>query len=121
MPCKLRQDLPCPHRCIDYYFALWLRSCYNKLLLMKTCVLRIDCCLDSSLSCTTFLTTCACAQLYVAHLDPRASEEDVRQLFSNHGNVLHVRIIQDRDTGMSKGYGFVTMAAPNMAQVCCSL
>ena len=22
MPCKLRQDLPCPHRCIDYYFAL---------------------------------------------------------------------------------------------------
>ncbi|CAK0783328.1 hypothetical protein CVIRNUC_006527 [Coccomyxa viridis] len=56
------------------------------------------------------------SKLYVAHLDPRASEEDVRQLFSNHGNVLHVRIIQDRDTGMSKGYGFVTMAAPNMAQ-----
>jgi RNA recognition motif-containing protein len=55
--------------------------------------------------------------LYVAHLDPRASEEDVRKLFSNHGAVLHVRIIQDRDTGQSKGYGFVTMGAPNMAQV----
>lgn len=56
-------------------------------------------------------------QLYVAHLDPRASEEDVRTLFSAHGAVLHVRIIQDRDTGQSKGYGFVTMGAPNMAQV----
>ena len=88
---------------------------------IKTCVMQVDCCSDSSLLCATFLTVCACAQLYVAHLDPRASEEDVRQLFSNHGNVLHVRIIQDRDTGMSKGYGFVTMAAPNMAQVCRSL
>ena len=55
--------------------------------------------------------------MYVAHLDPRASEEDVRTLFSNHGAVLHVRIIQDRETGQSKGYGFVTMGAPNMAQV----
>ena len=58
-----------------------------------------------------------CLQLYVAHLDPRASEEDVRQLFSAHGAVMHARIIQDRDTGQSKGYGFVTMGTPNMAQV----
>ena len=56
-------------------------------------------------------------QLYVAHLDPRAGEEDVRQLFSAHGAVMHVRIIQDRDTQQSKGYGFVTMGTPNMAQV----
>ena len=41
----------------------------------------------------------------------------MRTLFSNHGAVLHVRIIQDRETGQSKGYGFVTMGAPNMAQV----
>ena len=56
----------------------------------------------------------------MAHLDPRASEEDVRQLFSAHGAVMHVRIIQDRDTGQSKGYGFVTMGTPNMAQVGCA-
>lgn len=53
----------------------------------------------------------------MAHLDPRASEEDVRQLFSAHGAVMHVRIIQDRDTGQSRGYGFVTMGTPGMAQV----
>ena len=53
----------------------------------------------------------------MAHLDTRASEEDVRTLFSAHGAVMHVRIIQDRESGQSKGYGFVTMGAPNMAQV----
>jgi splicing factor 1 len=37
-------------------------------------------------------------------------------MFSAYGPVLNVRIIMDRDTGQSKGYGFVTMAAPNMAQ-----
>ena len=57
------------------------------------------------------------AQVYVAHLDQRASEEDVRAMFSPFGPVLNVRIIIDRDTGASKGYGFVTMAAPAMAQV----
>ncbi|EIE23452.1 RNA-binding domain-containing protein, partial [Coccomyxa subellipsoidea C-169] len=55
-------------------------------------------------------------QVYVAHLDPRASEEDVRAMFSPFGPVLNVRIIVDRETGQSKGYGFVTMSAPGQAQ-----
>ena len=55
-------------------------------------------------------------QVYVAHLDQRASEDDVKAMFAPFGPVLNVRIIVDRDTGQSKGYGFVTMAAPAMAQ-----
>lgn len=52
----------------------------------------------------------------MAHLDQRASEDDVQAMFAPFGPVLNVRIIVDRDTGASKGYGFVTMAAPAMAQ-----
>jgi hypothetical protein len=61
-------------------------------------------------------TGCA-RQVYVAHLDQRAGEEDIRAMFAPFGPVLNVRIIVDRETGASKGYGFVTMAAPAMAQV----
>lgn len=49
--------------------------------------------------------------LYVGNLPYRANEIAVRQLFQQHGRVVNVRLMKDRDTGKRKGYGFVEMAA----------
>ncbi len=46
-------------------------------------------------------------KLYVGNLPYNASEDDLRNLFSQHGSVDSVAIITDRDTGRSKGFGFV--------------
>jgi RNA recognition motif-containing protein len=50
-------------------------------------------------------------KLYVGNLPGSASEEDVRALFSTVGVVRYVRVIADRDTGQSRGFGFVDMAS----------
>jgi RNA recognition motif-containing protein len=46
-------------------------------------------------------------KLYVGNLPYSTSEEDLRNLFSQYGNVESVAVITDRDTGRSKGFGFV--------------
>ena len=46
-------------------------------------------------------------KLYVGNISYQTQESDLTELFSKHGNVTSVRIIQDRDTGRSKGFGFV--------------
>lgn len=48
-------------------------------------------------------------KLYVGNLPFSASEEDVRVLFSQYGEILSVSIISDRDTGRPRGFGFVEM------------
>ena len=48
--------------------------------------------------------------IFVAKLNYRTSVESLRALFENFGEVESVKIIMDRDTGRSKGYGFVEMA-----------
>ncbi|MCM8543113.1 MAG: RNA-binding protein, partial [Lentisphaeraceae bacterium] len=48
--------------------------------------------------------------IYVGNLPYTANEEDLKELFSNHGEVTSVRIITDRDTGQSKGFGFIDMS-----------
>ncbi len=45
--------------------------------------------------------------LYVGNLPWAATEEEIKTIFSDHGNVLDCRIITERATGRSKGYGFV--------------
>jgi hypothetical protein len=45
--------------------------------------------------------------LFVGSLDFDANEDDLRQLFSQDGEVLSVRLIVERDSGHSKGYGYV--------------
>lgn len=45
--------------------------------------------------------------LYVGNLPWAATEEEIKTVFSDHGNVLDCRIITERATGRSKGYGFV--------------
>ncbi len=49
------------------------------------------------------------AKIYVGNLPWSTSEDDLRQLFAEHGEVQSVAIIVDRDTGRSRGFGFVEM------------
>ena len=48
-------------------------------------------------------------QLYVGNLDYGTTEESLRELFASCGEVVSTKIITDRDTGRSKGFGFVEM------------
>jgi RNA recognition motif-containing protein len=55
-------------------------------------------------------------KLYVGNLPFSATEEDLRSLFAQAGAVGEVTVITDRDTGRSKGFGFVEMATDQEAQ-----
>ncbi len=48
--------------------------------------------------------------IYVGNLPFNATEEDVRALFERHGTVESVKLINDRETGKPRGFGFVDMA-----------
>lgn len=47
--------------------------------------------------------------IYVGNLPWSATEEQVQELFSAHGNVISVKLITDRETGRARGFGFVEM------------
>jgi cold-inducible RNA-binding protein len=47
--------------------------------------------------------------IYVTNLAYTTTEEELSQLFEPYGSVESVRIITDRDTGRSRGFGFVEM------------
>jgi cold-inducible RNA-binding protein len=49
-------------------------------------------------------------KLYVGNLSYDSTAEDVRTLFAGAGEVVDVAIIMDRETGRSRGFGFVEMA-----------
>jgi RNA recognition motif-containing protein len=48
-------------------------------------------------------------KIYVGNIPFRANEEDIRQLFEQHGAVHTVTLINDRETGRPRGFGFVEM------------
>ena len=48
--------------------------------------------------------------IYVGNISYGTGEDDLRDLFARYGEVSAVRVITDRDTGRSKGFGFVEMA-----------
>jgi RNA recognition motif-containing protein len=50
-------------------------------------------------------------KLYVGNLSFHTTETDLQDLFSAYGNVESCRIITDRDTGRSRGFGFVEFAS----------
>ena len=50
-------------------------------------------------------------KLYVGNLPYTTSEDDLRTLFSQAGTVASAVVMTDRDTGDSKGFGFVEMAS----------
>jgi RNA recognition motif-containing protein len=55
-------------------------------------------------------------KLYVGNLPYNTSEDDLRQLFEQAGSVVSVAVIRDRDSGRSKGFGFVEMGSNTDAQ-----
>lgn len=48
-------------------------------------------------------------KIYVGNLPFSSTEEEVQELFSQYGEVRDVNIIYDRNTGRSRGFGFVEM------------
>jgi RNA recognition motif-containing protein len=48
-------------------------------------------------------------KIYVGNLPFSATEEEIRELFSQYGTVTSVNLITDRDTGSPRGFGFVEM------------
>jgi len=67
------------------------------------------------------------SKLYVGNLAPKVSEADLRDLFSRAGAVTAVELMRDLASGQSRGFGFVTMATPELAAAalrdlhCCEL
>ena len=49
-------------------------------------------------------------KIYVGNLSFDTTEDDLRQLFTEHGAVESIKLITDRQTGQSRGFGFVEMA-----------
>jgi RNA recognition motif-containing protein len=56
------------------------------------------------------------AKLYVGNLPYSATEERLQQHFAQHGSVVSARIITDKFSGRSKGFGFVEMGSDAEAQ-----
>ncbi len=55
-------------------------------------------------------------KLYVGNLSYDINDSDLEQLFSQYGSVESAQVIVDRDTGRSKGFGFVEMSSDQEAQ-----
>ena len=55
-------------------------------------------------------------KLYVGNLAYGVTDSDLEQLFAAHGTVQSAQVIMDRDTGRSKGFGFVEMGSDAEAQ-----
>ncbi|MBI1881604.1 MAG: RNA-binding protein [Chloroflexi bacterium] len=60
-------------------------------------------------------------KLYVGNLSYTTTEDDLRTLFAQAGQVTSVALIKDRDTGNSKGFAFVEMNTQAEAQKAVSL
>ena len=52
--------------------------------------------------------------IYVGNLPYQANDQDLEELFAKHGSVTSARVIMDKSTGQSKGFGFVEM--PNQGE-----
>jgi RNA recognition motif-containing protein len=55
-------------------------------------------------------------KLYVGHLGDNMGKNDLEQMFAAHGAVTSAQVITDRDSGRSKGFGFVEMSSDREAQ-----
>jgi RNA recognition motif-containing protein len=55
-------------------------------------------------------------KLYVGNLPYSFRDSDMEQAFSQYGSVASAKVMMDRDSGRSKGFGFVEMSSPAEAQ-----
>jgi len=55
-------------------------------------------------------------KLYVGNLSFGVTSQGLEDLFAPYGSVLSAQVIQDHETGRSKGFGFVEMSDPNAAR-----
>ncbi|MBA3479046.1 MAG: RNA-binding protein, partial [Lautropia sp.] len=55
-------------------------------------------------------------KIYVGNLPWRATDAQLTQLFSAHGEVSEARVVTDRETGRSRGFAFVSMTSPEAAR-----
>ena len=54
-------------------------------------------------------------KIYVGNLPFSATESDLRSLFQTHGEIVSADVITDRETGRSRGFGFVEMEEASSA------
>jgi RNA recognition motif-containing protein len=59
-------------------------------------------------------------RIYVGNLSFNTEEQQLEQLFASLGDVASVRLIRDRDTGRSRGFGFVEMTDAAQGRVACT-
>jgi RNA recognition motif-containing protein len=55
-------------------------------------------------------------KLYVGNLSYNIRDDDLQQAFAQYGTVNSAKVMMDRDTGRSKGFGFVEMSSDDEAQ-----
>ena len=55
-------------------------------------------------------------RLYVGNLTYAVTDSDLQTMFAPHGTVQSAQVVMDRDTGRSKGFGFVEMGSDTEAQ-----
>jgi RNA recognition motif-containing protein len=55
-------------------------------------------------------------RLYVGNLSYSVTNQSLEDMFAEHGRVQSAQVVQDRDTGRSKGFGFVEMTDANEAR-----
>ena len=54
--------------------------------------------------------------IFVANIERKVSDEQLQELFQQYGEIASLKLIRDRDTGVSKGYAFVEMSNDDEAQ-----
>ncbi len=59
-------------------------------------------------------------RLYVGNLPFKTTDDDLGSLFSSFGTVGRASVVTDRETGRSRGFGFVEMGTPDEAQAAIS-
>ena len=55
-------------------------------------------------------------KIYVGNLSFRSSNQDLEELFGQYGNVTEARVVNDRETGRSRGFGFVSFDSAEAAE-----
>jgi len=54
--------------------------------------------------------------IYVGNLAFSTSSSDLERIFAEHGSVTRAQVVEDRETGRSRGFGFVEMSSSDEAQ-----